>query len=154
MAKGYFVRYFGTGRPPRMSEIEIGATRLLPGLEFDPREDGGAEIWHITEKGERDLCGLLLVDTPEAEIFATEISEFLDALNASKDKGDREAVEKVLAGCTFILSILCLFSDRTMERTRTLLDPVIKTAAEISDGLFQADDEGFYRDGKLIMPLA
>jgi hypothetical protein len=151
MPMAYFIRFFGAGKPPRVETIAQAAVQLDPLYEFDRIGEPLIEVWRQVEPDYRSLFGHLEVVARGEEVFETDIAEFREGL--ARAEGDVDAVRQMLDRCDFIASVEVFFVERTMEQTRSGLEPIWDWLASTHPGLLHVDDEGFYRDDTLIASL-
>lgn len=148
----YFIRFFGAGTPPTVDTIAQAASQLDPQYRFGRKGEPLIEVWRQVAPDYRSLFGHLEVVKRGDDVFATDIEEFRRDLDGAEGD-DVDAVRQMLDRCDFIASVEVFFVERTMEETRAGLEPIWDWLASTHSGLLHVDDEGFYRDDRLIARL-
>jgi hypothetical protein len=148
----YFIRFFGAGTPPTVETIAHAASQLDPLYRFERMGEPLIEVWRQVEREYRSLFGHLEVVARGDDVFDTDIEEFRRDLAGAE--GEVDAVSEMLDRCDFIASVEVFFVERTMEETRAGLVPIWDWLASTHSGLLHVDEEGFYRDDRLIAKVA
>jgi hypothetical protein len=136
---GYYIRFLlEDGRPLSLQEVMAGLRTVDPAFALS--SDG-----HLTRDGE--LLAQLEVSLPGNGLLEDEIEEFREE---AAEAGGTEVAAR-LGSVTAILAARVLHQDRDSEETLGLLAPLWDWLTEHRRGLVQADGEGFYDQGELIL---
>jgi hypothetical protein len=136
---GYYIRFLlEDDRPLSLEEILAGLRAADPG--FALTGDG-----HLTRDGE--LLAELEVSLPGGGLFEGEIEEFRE----EAAEADGAEVAARLGSVTAIVAARVLHQDSGSAETLRLLAPLWDWLTTHRRGLVQADGEGFYDQGELIL---
>ena len=144
---GYYMRFFQTDDSPIMlGEIEAGLREVDVAYTIE-RDMPDSPIGLL--KYQDDLYGEMELNRRGEGLADEEIDEFRERLEA-RDEDSTGRVLRVLNECRCIVVIRVLFKGfDNLER----IDPVWDWLFLHKEGLVQADAEGFYDEGSLILPL-
>lgn len=125
-------------RPLSLDVIMAGLRAADP--DFAMGGDGA-----LTRAG--DLLAELEVNLPDGGLFEEEVDELREQAELA---GGAEVATR-LGSVTAILAVHVLWQGRSPEETLELLDPLWKWLTANRRGFRQADAEGFYDRGELIL---
>jgi hypothetical protein len=146
---GYYMRFFDTSEKPlTIGEIEGALRDVDPAYRLEAPES--AKIPQADLYLRDGLYAEIEINEPGDELFENEIAEMLEFLEDAEGKA-RKRVEKVLKGARRIVSVRVLGQDRETDETLAGIDPLWKWLFSTRAGLLQADGEGYYDAGDLIL---
>jgi hypothetical protein len=136
---GYYIRFLlEDDRPLSLEETMAGLRAVDPGFALSGRGD-------LTRGGER--LAQLEVSLPGSGLFEDEIEELREE---AADAGGAEVAGR-LGSVTAIVAARVLWQGRRAEEALDLLGPLWDWLTASRHGLVQADGEGFYDQGELIL---
>ena len=142
---GYYMRYVLTDERS-VGPGDISAALASASSPCVSREDGNAVVLALEE----EAIAVLELNADGDELFEEERDEFLELIEDWPGHGRRK-VAKALRDAKAIVAIQILFSERDMEETLELVDPLLEWLVSNRSGLLQVDGEGFYEGRKLIL---
>lgn len=136
----YTIRFFTVS--PLFSIIPLQAQMIQQGFRVQP---GGTNRLDIAYTAERTPFIAELTDST-SDTTKDEVAEFIEAVQAVDDPG-RETVLNLLTQTKAIIAV----GVPTDFAGGDVLDRILDIVAEMGDGLFHVEGEGFYQNGELIV---
>lgn len=161
LAVGYYVRAFCTkGEPSPLRPVleyaaECGAYLALdPPVSESSLDEGSWEQVGIAYKDHKApiLFEINRGDGTDESVMREEIEEFIELLEDVRNTRNRRRVEKHLRSTRFIVAAQLPSSDID-EDGYAALGHVLTYFVNNSGAMIQADGEGFYEGGKVIVEL-
>lgn len=158
---GYYIRAFCTqGEPPPLRPVlafsaERGARLILDSEVSKPAlDDGNWEQVGIVYKDHKAsiLLEINRDDGDDESLMREEIEEFLEFLEEAPNNKNRRRVEKNLRNTRFIVAAQLPTSDID-EDGYVALGHVLNYFVDNNGAMIQADGEGFYDGGNVIVEL-
>lgn len=138
----YWMRWFSQGEiAPSLEDIGGVLPAGGPSLDEDVLTLGGQEY------------AQLFLDVRGSETCDEEIQEFLEFLEDVEESPAKQRVVEGLGACRWVVGVQVLWGDREAEETLQQVDVLWPALASFGPGLLQADGEGFYADGELLVEL-
>ena len=138
----YYIRFFTIS--PLFSIIPLQAQMAQQGFYVEPAATNQLLINYADG---REPFAVELTDS-SSETTQQEVADFIDAVREANQPG-RDTVLNVLTQTKAIIAI----GVPVDYEEGPVLDQIIDIVAAMGDGLFHVEDEGFYRDGALILEL-
>jgi hypothetical protein len=139
----YYIRFF-TGSPVS-SIVPLQAQMFQEGYNVRPR---GTNIIAVEYATNRQPFVIELTDST-SDITRKEIADFIDVVAEADDSG-RDTVLSVLSQTQ---SLIALQVPDDYHEDEPVLDLLIEVISNMGEGLFHVEDEGFYKNGELIVRL-
>lgn len=147
---GYYMRFFDTSEELlSIHEIEKGLKEKDSTFRVDVPKSG-TETAGVLYRGD-DLYAEIEINQPGDGLFDSEIQEMLEFLEDDAPGEGRDRVKCTLTGTKRIISLRVVHQDRDPEETFDGLNNLWKLLFATRKGVLQADGEGYYDEGGLIL---
>lgn len=140
---GYYIRFFTIS--PVSSIVPLQAQLFQEGYNVRPR---GTNVIAVEYAVDHRPFVVELTDST-SDITKQEIADFIDAVT-NAEGGERDTVLNLL---TQTRSLIALEAPDDYREDDDVLDLLIDMITNMGDGLFHVEDEGFYKNGELIVRL-
>jgi hypothetical protein len=144
---GYFMRYFTTSQLPISPDLLNEVLKSIDG-KYHLENTDLESLGRLTYADQ--FLGTLEFNSPDDEIFQDDRESFLDVLGKPVSEAENE-VEQVLTAATALLVAEVYWEGTQAEEALKRFDPLWDWLFENRPGLLQADQEGFYNRGGLLV---
>jgi hypothetical protein len=136
---GYYIRFIDQcAQPAKLSDIKEAM------VAYDAQYTMEDDV--LRYRGEP--CAQITINVPGDGHFEDDIGQLLEGLEDME--GKVKQVAKVLRSAKSIIAVQVLFGGRDADEVLDALQPIWDYCDKHLDGLLYADDEGFYKMGRLI----
>lgn len=145
----YLMRFFdGSADPLSLRDLESALKQVNDSYRIELSEKSSGSFGHLF-LGD-DVYAELEVNVPGDEMFDEELDELLAELQEAENP-NRPRVEQVLKDARRVIAIGVLWQAREVEPTLKVIDPIIDWLTRTRQGLLQADGDGYYEKGELVL---
>ena len=142
----YYMRFLSTDAAPIECE-ELSNAFTSTTNKYDVQVDDSA----ATIAFEGALLAHVEINTPGDGLFDEERDELIDFVREAPDGAGKMRVLTTLESLTSIVAVQVLFGTGDSETTLARLDPLWAWLFDNRAGLLQADGEGYYHRGQLLL---
>lgn len=144
---GYYMRFIVTGEQPvTVADARQAFTAGGPDYRF---EEGPSEL--TVSHGDSRVADITF-NAPGDSLFDEERDELVELVEEARGRRKREVLE-ALRAARQILAVQVLFGGDDVDTTLRRIDPLWAWLTSNRTGLIQADGEGYYGEGKLILKV-
>ena len=141
----YYLRYLSADPRP-VTLDDLGAALAAADRSYLVEEDAAGALVHFGDR----LIAQLEINVPGDGLFEEELAELHELAEEGSGAG-RERVAEVVAGAKALVAVQVLWDGEEADAALGRLDPLWEWLFRERPGLLQADGEGFYDSGRLIL---